>query len=280
MRFGILAHNLGKTTTEELARRVGSYGLGFVQLALAKALTDIDSSLGRLSPGLANHVADIFARENVRISVLGCYINPIDPDPEQRRLGIARFKEHLRYARDFGASVVATETGTLRNYREVFPNHSEEAIWALLRSAVEEMAEEAERWGVTLGLEASGTEVIHTPEQMHRMLSEVRSANIGIVMDPVNLLNPGNIDNQHDVIRRSFELWGDRIVLTHVKDMDVTPDGKKQYVSLGKGRIDYPFFLRLLQEYKPFMNLSFEGGVEPAEIPDAIEFLKKASRSE
>ncbi|WP_269432562.1 hypothetical protein [Gordoniibacillus kamchatkensis] len=36
---------------KELAERLGSYGLDFVPLALAKAIADIDTSNGKLSPG-------------------------------------------------------------------------------------------------------------------------------------------------------------------------------------------------------------------------------------
>jgi len=274
MRYGILAHNLGKTTCDELARRTGSYGFEFVQLALSKALTDLDAGLGRLSPGLAHHVADTFARQGVKIAVLGCYINPIHPNMEERRHGIERFKEHLRYARDFGASVVATETGTIRSYLEAYPHHKEEDLWKQLRIVVEELAEEAEKWGVTVGIEPSGTEVIHSADLMHRMLEEVPSTNIGVVMDPCHLLQAHNIDRQHEVLQHAFRQLGHRIVLAHVKDMDFTPEGKKKYVRMGTGCVDYPFFMQLLQQYKPYSNVSFEGGIEPEDIPASIAHLK------
>ncbi|CAG7651382.1 hypothetical protein PAESOLCIP111_06304 [Paenibacillus solanacearum] len=274
MRYGILAHNLGKTTCDELVRRVSSYGFEFVQLALAKALSDMDTSLGRLSPGLANHVADTFARQGVRISVLGCYINPIHPNMEERRYGIERFKEHLRYARDFGASVVATETGTIQTYMEAHPERSTEELWNQLRGVVEELAEEAEKWGVTLGIEPSGTEVIHTADLMHRMLEEVPSTSIGVVIDPCHLLHAHNIERQHEVLQHAFRQLGHRIVLAHVKDMDFTPEGKKTYVRMGTGCVDYPFFMQLLRQYKPYSNVSFEGGIELEHIPASIAHLK------
>ncbi|UUZ80738.1 sugar phosphate isomerase/epimerase [Paenibacillus sp. P26] len=277
MRYGILAHNLGKTDCAELARRVSSYGLEFVQLALAKALTDFDSSLGKLNPGMAHYVADCFAKEGVRIGVLGRYINPIHPNPELRREQIDRFKEHLRFARDFGTSLVATETGSVQAYLEAYPDSTEEDRWSLLRSAVKEMVEEAEHWGVYAVIEASQNEVVRTPEQMKRSLEEVPSSHFGVLMDPVNLLNAANHDRQHEIVKRAFELWGDRIVLAHIKDFDITPDGKMKYVPMGTGRLDVPFFLDLLKQYKPYTNISFEGGITPDEVPAALEYVKRFS---
>lgn len=235
MRYGILAHNLGKTDCKELARRVSAYGLEFVQLALAKALTDFDTSLGKLNPGMGHYVADSFAREGVRIGVLGCYINPIDPNPELRRQQIDRFKEHLRYARDFGTTMVATETGSVKAFLDVYPDSTEETRWNLLRSAVQEMVEEAERWGVRAVIEASQNEVVRTPELMQRLLEEVPSEHFGVLMDPVNLLNASNYDRQHEIVQRAFDLWGDKIVLAHIKDFDITPEGRMVYAPMGTG---------------------------------------------
>lgn len=279
MRFGVLAHDLKKGTAAEVAATVASYGLQFVQLALAKALTDVDSSLGRLSTGLANHIAEAFERERVRISVLGCYINPIDPDPAARRYAIDRFKEHIRYARDFGASLVATETGNVADYRKARPDATDDELWQLLRSAVEEMAEEAERWGVHVGIEASPTEVIHTSDLMARLLEEVPSRNIGVVFDPCHLLNAQNIGRQREVLDRAFEQFGDRIALGHVKDLAFDEAGVKRYVKMGTGELDYPYFLGRLQKLKPHLNLSFEGGIKPDHVADSIAYLQGVLKS-
>src|SRR5690554_1433049 len=111
MGIGILAHNFGRMGYRELAEQVGNEGFSCIQLALAKAFTDVDSGLGKLSPGLARTIRGTYQEHGVRIASLGCYINTIEPDEVNRRNNIDRFKEHLRFARDFGTSIVATETG-------------------------------------------------------------------------------------------------------------------------------------------------------------------------
>ena len=85
--------------------------MDYVQLALSKAISDVDFSLGRLSPGLANEIGGAFAEHRVGIAVLGCYASLIELDDERFRHNVDRFKEHLRHARHFGAPIVATEVG-------------------------------------------------------------------------------------------------------------------------------------------------------------------------
>ena len=97
-------------------------------------------SPGRLNPGLAGYIGEALRQRGVQIAVLSCYINLIHPDPRERRKQIELFKEHLRFVRDFGCGIVATETGSLN------PD------WA----GLEEMVAEAERFGVLVGVGAKG----------------------------------------------------------------------------------------------------------------------------
>ncbi|MDF2961610.1 MAG: sugar phosphate isomerase/epimerase, partial [Paenibacillus sp.] len=134
MAFGTLAHKVGKLPLQQLTQHLGELDIDFVQLAMSKAIGDIDTSLGKLSPGLANHIAEQFNKQGIRIGALGCYINPVHPDPVQRRYEIDRFKEHLRFARDFGTTLVATETGDLTTYLHQDAEHYEEIGWSIFRS--------------------------------------------------------------------------------------------------------------------------------------------------
>lgn len=95
IRYGTLAHTFGCLPLKSLTATLQNYDIDFVQLALSKAIQNIDTSTGKLSPGLANYIAEQFDRAGIRIGVLGCYINPIHPDPVIRRLEIDRFKEQL-----------------------------------------------------------------------------------------------------------------------------------------------------------------------------------------
>lgn len=258
MKIGIMSSALGKMDLKQLAEKTGSYGFRTIHLNL-KSIADIDTGAGKLSTGLANHIAEEFARHGVRIPALGGYTNLIHPDEEIRRTGIRRFKEQLRFARDFGASAVATETGTLNaeNQYESHPDNQSEACWQQLRSVVAELAEEAERWGVFVALEGFTKNVVSTPERMERLLEEIGSSHLGIVMDPCNYIDETNMDRQEEVMDDAFRRLGGRILLAHAKDFRIE-DGRMIQPAAGTGLLNYPHYLRLLTAAKPHVHLFLE----------------------
>ncbi|TYP79121.1 sugar phosphate isomerase/epimerase family protein [Paenibacillus methanolicus] len=253
MTVGVLAHLFGSLPYRELAEKVGAAGFRHVQLALWKAVSDVDFSRpGLLSPGLAASIAEEFGKRNVRISVLGCYLHMFDSDAERRRVNIARFKELLRYAPLLGCPTVAFETG-------VNPGGDyTEQDWTTMRETLEELAEEAQRWGTFIGLEAANGHLVGTTAQLHRMLEEVPTSSIGVVLDPGNLLNDDNFDRQDQVIEEAFSLLGSRVIACHAKDRLPGPDGRIVTAAAGQGKMNYALYMKLLRQYKPGVDIIME----------------------
>lgn len=272
MGIGTLAHTAGHLPLKQLTEKLSGRGIDFVQLALSKAISDIDTSLGRLSPALANHIGEQFHRAGIRIGVLGCYINPIHPDPQQRRHEINRFKEHLRFARDFGTSIVATETADLTTYLSQDSERYEAIGWETLKQTVEELAEEAERWGVFIGLEPVFTHTLSNCDKMVRILEEVPSSNLGVVFDPVNLLPPTSVESQEVFLDQAFAAFGDRIVLAHLKDV-VVQNGKLEAVQPGKGIFQTKTFLEKLHRVKPGIDISLEQLTDDT-IEETVQYVR------
>lgn len=211
--IGIRAHDIDDPSIENVVNIIANKGLSSVQLALGKSLKDINSELGSLSPGFAQKIRRVFDKQDIQIAVLGCYFNMIHPDQTERRKGMERFKEHLRFARDFGCSIVGTETGNVHAeivYTE--ENFTEQPFLEVVES-VKELVEEAERFGVIVGIEGGINHPIHTPERMKRLLDLVPSNNLQVIYDPANFISMNNYLVQEGVIREAFELFGDRMGL-------------------------------------------------------------------
>lgn len=252
MSVGILAHNVGRLPYAELAKQVAANQFKYVQLALSKAITDVDCSLGKLSPGLANSIAEAFDKQGVSIPVLGCYVSLVDLDDANYRHNVDRFKEHLRHARHFGTAIIATEVG-------VPETDQRDRHWQRLRNAVEELVEEAEKWGTIIGLEAAQRHLVGSVQDLAQIIEEVPSSTIGVVLDPVNLLNQQNFEQQEEIMQEAFRLHGNRIVSIHAKDFRLDDSGKMQTVSSGLGNLNYRMFLELVQQHKPKVHITMEG---------------------
>ncbi|MEH7254073.1 sugar phosphate isomerase/epimerase family protein [Neobacillus niacini] len=271
--IGIRAHDIEDPSIDNVVNIIAKKGLSAVQLALSKSLQNYNSELGSLSPGFAKKIHRVFEIKDIQIAVLGCYFNMIHPDHMERRKGMELFKEHLRFARDFGCSIVGTETGNVQAeivYTE--ENFSEQPFLEVVES-VKELVEEAERFGVIVGIEGGINHPIHTPERMKRLLDLVPSNNLQVIYDPANFISIDNYHNQEAVIQKAFELFGDRMVIVHAKDF-IIEDEQVKMVPVGQGLLNYDFLFNLLKRKKPFINILMESTKEP-HIDRSIAYLKE-----
>jgi L-ribulose-5-phosphate 3-epimerase len=273
MSIGILAHLCEKSTYDVLAEKVSSHGYDYVQLALWKAIEGYDFTRpGILSPGLANTIAEAFDKQGVKIPVLGCYIHLYSKDESTYQVNLKRFKEHLRHARHFGASVVAVETGKPE------PGTTYEENWDRQLRAFQELTEEAEKWGGFIGVEPANGHLIDTPEKLVELWDAVPSPTIGALMDPCNLMTPDNFNYQDEVIHNAFRLVGERIVSLHAKDVKWGENGQLITTAPGSGQLNYPLYLELANQYKPLSYMTMEG-LDQTQMSDAIQFINKTRNS-
>ncbi len=273
INIGIRAHDIENLPLEELVQVIANKGLTSVQLALSKSLEGVNTELGSLSPGLARYVGSVFSKHNVQIAVLGCYFNMIHPDLVERKKGIERFKEHIRYARDFGCSIVATETGNVNP--EIFyteENFKEEPFLEVVESVLE-LVKEAEKFGVIVGIEAGVNHPVYSPKVMKRLLDSINSNNLQVILDPVNLLTIDTYQNQEEIFQEAMDLFGDRVIILHAKDF-IIENNQLVPTAVGKGLLNYEYILNEIKKKKPFINILLEETKEPF-INESIAFLKE-----
>jgi L-ribulose-5-phosphate 3-epimerase len=273
MNIGIRAHDIENRPLEELVTEIAGKGLTSVQLALSKSFEGINTELGSLSPGLAKHIGNEFSKQNVQIAVLGCYFNMIHPDQVERRKGIERFKEHIRFARDFGCSIVATETGNVNAEIIYTEDNFEEEPFLEVVESVRELVQEAEKFGVIVGIEAGVNHPVYSPKVMKRLLDTISSNNLQVILDPVNLLTVDTYENQEEIFQEAMELFGDRVVILHAKDF-IVQDNQLLTTAVGKGLLNYDFILKMINEKKPYINILLEDTKEPY-IDESVAFLKE-----
>jgi sugar phosphate isomerase/epimerase len=276
MRLGVRAHDFGKLPLDELAVQIARHGLSCIQLAPPKAIAGFDADAGRLSPGLACHVRESFQRHGIQIAVLGCYINLGDPDDARRRPQLDRFKEYVRFARDFGCSLVGTETGSVNADFSRHPDNQGEAAFQTVLASVRELVREAEKFGVFVGIEGVERYVISSPRRLKRLVDEVNSPNLQVIFDPVNLLCAKNHRAQDEVTDEALALLGDRICIVHAKDFIVVDD-RFQELPAGRGELHYPRVMRWIKAHKPWVNVLLEN-TQPATIAETVGFMENSYR--
>ena len=258
---------------EDLVVEVQRKGLTCVQLALKKSLVSFNLDNGSITPGFAHYVGEKFRQHHIQIAVIGCYINMIHPNQEIRRKELEYFKENIRYARDFGCSIVGTETGNvLEEIKFTKDNFKEEPFQEVVKS-VKELVEEAEKFGVIVGIEGGVNHPIYNPKVMKRLLDMINSNNLQVIFDPVNFLTVENYKNQKGIFEEAMELFGDRIIVMHAKDF-VIENNSLKIVPVGQGLLNYKEVFKLLKPKKPFINVLLEETKEPY-IDGSISYLQE-----
>lgn len=273
LNLGVRAHDFGKLPLEELAARIAAHGLTSIQLAPAKAIAGFGDT-DPLTPEFAAQVRDVFARHGIRIAVIGCYINLGDRDAAHRARSLARFKDHLRVLRAFDGLVVGTETGSVNSDFSYHPDNTGEAAFATVLAGVRELVAEAERCDATLAIEGVERYVISSPARLRRLLDEVGSPRLRIILDPVNLLCAGSHARPAEVLAESLALLGDKIAIIHAKDF-ILNAGTFEERPAGDGTLDYAPLFRWLKTRPPGLPVLMEN-TAPATIARTIAYLRDA----
>lgn len=274
LQFGLRAHDFGRLPAEALADALAAFKPATIQLALSKALSDAPLHPGSLSPGYARAIREIFARRGIAIAVLGCYINPVHPDSDERNRQLARFEEQLRSAGDFGCPVVGTETGSRNPDCSYHPDTEAPATFDDLCFSIERLVRTAEKTGSIVGVEpVAGQHTISSIEKTQALLNRIDSPALRIIFDPVNLLPSGGLrETQADFFKRAFDAFGSHIVAVHAKDFVMEGGRKIGTLPAGSGSLDYRSLFGLLQAKKPNIDVILEN-TSPATVEIALNFL-------
>lgn len=273
MRIGIRGHDIGQYKLDELAEILESKNIKSIQFVIKKIITEFKITSGSMTPGMAEHIKKILIKHNLNISILGCYINLANPDDTELNELLENFKEHIRFAKYLGCNIVGTETGALnREYVYTKDNNTEEAFQRSL-SSIKILVKEAEKFGIVVGVEGVTKHVMNTPERLKRAIDSVNSNNLQVIFDPINFIDETNYDKQDEIIKKSFQLFGDKIAIIHAKDF-VYIDGKVKQVSIGSGQFNYPLLLSLIKERKPYIDIVLEDTV-PTDLDASIKYIEE-----
>ena len=275
MRIGVRGHDYGTTTATELARRISEAGFSCLQLALHKAIEGVQPEYGRLNPGFCYDVRRAFEDRHLEVAVLGCYIDPASPDEEKRLYDVKRFREQVAYCRQLGSNIVATETSSYQG-----DEAGREAQFARLTDSVLRMVEQAERFGVFVGIEPVHVHTLNTPALTRRLLDIVACDNMQIVLDPINLLSPQTIGRQREIIDECFALFGDRIVAIHAKDVQIGENGRFRPCVIGDGLFDHEYFYGKLAKVKPGISVLREEAHPETAAKDIARLKQFIARAE
>ena len=157
--------------------------------------------------------------------------NLISPDPRERARRERETVRALEIAEILGVEVILLHPGRLT------PQDRYQVAFDRLVGTLKELAVEAGRRGVVIGLENVWNQFLQSPAEMRALLDEVGSPWVRSYFDVANMRSTGYP-----------EVWirelGGRIVRVHFKDFS---GASFRYVPFGEGEIDWPAVMRELR---------------------------------
>lgn len=279
MQLGIRLHDVNTglapeaQTMEARAAKAREEGFSCVHLAFSKVIQGAAFDGCALTEGLAAYAKRVFAKHELDVAVLGCYLNLAHPDPDRLRDIQSRYYGHLRVAALMGAGVVGTETGAPNAQYKLDANtHTDGALDAFIRGLAP-VVECAEHWGVSVAIEPVWNHIVYDAGRAARVLDAIQSPNLRIILDPVNLLYAGNADDRERVIGDAIEKLGCHVAVVHLKDF-VRQGAELKAVPAGTGEMDYTQVLRFIKARKPYIQATLENTTNDSAVASR-QFLQR-----
>ena len=256
MNIGIRLHDTKPGTLRERLGYARAQGFSCVQLAMGKAVPGfvMADAPRLLTRELAEEVREELARADMECAVLGCYLTLTARDEEQAAKAREIYQAHLRFAGWIGARCVGTETPSAdagdgaacmtEDYYQLFLKR----VTPILRTA--------EETGTLLAIEPVCCHIVHSPAMAERMLNDLHSDHLRIILDAVNLIDSAHVSEAERIIDEGIRRLGAQTSVLHMKDYVPAPDKPRpDTLPCGRGQMKFGPLLRLAREKSLPMTL-------------------------
>jgi sugar phosphate isomerase/epimerase len=271
MKLGIFAKTFDGADPSRVLPAVAAAGFAAAQYNMAcsgfPAMPDI------IPKDAARAVSAAATAAGVAIVAVSGTYNMIHPDLAVRARGHERLAVLAAAAAGLSTRLVTLCTGTrdpVDQWRNHPDNHTPDA-WRDLLAAMETAVGIADRHDVELGIEPELANVVNSAEQVRRLLDEIGSPRLKVVLDPANLFETASIASQRDIVSAAVDLLADRIAMGHAKDRTATG----AFTAAGTGILDYPHYLSCLKR-AGFTGPLVTHGLAAAEAEGVAGFLRGA----
>ena len=274
MRLGIFAKTFARPSPEGVFDALVGHGLRETQFNMSVA--GLPSMPEEVDPALADRVREAAAERNISLAAVSGTFNMIHPNLEVRRDGLRRLGVLAGACERLGTSTVTLCTGT-RDSEDMWRRHPDNArpeAWCDLLTTMQEALETAESQGITVAFEPEIGNVVDSAEKGRRLLDEMRSPHLKVIMDAANLFDAKDLarrlSRSEEILDEAFELLGEDLVLAHAKDVKKSGE----VVAAGMGDLDYDLYLKHLSE-AGYVGPLVVHGLAEEQVESSLAFLRR-----
>jgi sugar phosphate isomerase/epimerase len=270
MQLGIFSTVFERDSVEEKVDAVRNAGLTCVQFHMQCA--GLEQLPEVIPEDLCDHIRVAHESRGIAIGAVSGTFNMIHPDIQVREDGLRRLAVLAGACERMGASIITLCTGT-RNTEWMWrphPDNNTPEAWRDLVVSMSQAAEIAEANNVVMAFEPEVANTVDSAKKARRVIDEVGSDRIKVVIDGANIYHKGELAKMHDMLDEAFDLLAEDIVHAHAKDLD--HDGEAGKLAAGTGVLDYEYYMNLLDK------IGFDGpmvlhGLDESQVPMCRDFV-------
>ena len=225
---------------------------------------------------MIRQVAEAARASGVEVTIVAGLWNMIGRDLNDRDAGLMQLERTMQACQALDCRVINICTGSKGAHMWCrSPENDTLKAWMDICRTMEQALALAEHYSIALGLEVEASNVINTPEKARRLIDDMASPCLKVLLDGANLFPPGSCraENAGPILDRAFDLLGGDIVAVHGKDVKAGPD--LDFTYCGDGIVDFPRMLRRLKALGYTGGIVLHGAHEEREVPLSIKNMRR-----
>lgn len=271
MNLGIFAKTFLRPTVEEVFVAVARHRFHGAHFNFACA--GLPSLPEQIDPALLQRIHRAAAQQRVVIVGVSGTFNMIHPDNRQRREGLQRLTTIAGACERLGTDLITVCTGTRDpdHMWRAHPDNDSASAWKDLTATMTKALTMADKYNVNLGIEPEIGNVVSSARHARRLLDEMRSPRLKIVLDPANLFHAGDLKRSDEILDEAFDLLGQDLAMAHAKEL--VTGGEAGGLALGEGVLDWDKYVALLGA-AGFKGPIVLHGMEEKDVDRSLKFLR------
>ncbi|AYG69301.1 MULTISPECIES: sugar phosphate isomerase/epimerase [unclassified Rhizobium] len=270
MQLGIFAKTFSGTDPLSVLSAVRDSGYAVTQFNLA--CCGLPSMPDTVPDAVTTAIRKAADTTKVSLVALSGTYNMAHPDMTVRQTGLRQLAVVIETAATLSIPLVTLCTGTrdADDQWAYHPRNADPSAWADMAAEMSKALALAEKHGVDLGIEPEQANIVTSATDAKRLIAEMGSARLRIILDPANLFEKATPTEARAVVERAVETAAGHIAMAHAKDRYA--DGR--FATAGRGVVNFPDFIARLR------STGFDGalvthGLSAKEAPDVAGFLRE-----
>lgn len=269
INLGIFAKTFPRSSFGETLDAVVKHGLKIIHFNYS--CVGLPPMPDQISPEIVKDIRKQAEDRGIKIAGVSGTFNIIDPDVSKRKEGLERLRVIAKTCKGINTRLITLCSGT-RDPKDMWKEHPENnsaEAWNEMIEMIKECIKIAEEEDVLLGIEPEVANVVDSARKARRLLDEMGSQNLKIIMDPANIFRAEDVPSMTEFIDEAFSLLENDIVMAHAKDFKVENE-QIIHVAPGKGLINYDLYLQHLQNLDVPLIMH---GFKEEEVDSAMKYI-------